>query len=402
MEGATGYGSQGMTSRAWNVLLGFAHHDPRSPYHSLIEQALPDALFVHDGHGRFIEVNARACESLGYTRSELLALNVVDIEQDFDLPAAQAQWRLLQPGVRKVLTGTHRRRDGTRFPVEIHFGVLEEDGQRCFMVIACDISERVRAQQIILEREAELMRAKEWAEAANAAKSAFLANMSHEFRTPLHAVSGMSQLIRMEGGLSAKQANWLATIDESCRRLEDMIRAILQLSELEAGRWNPAPGPLQLSDLLDRVRIRLETLVEARPIQVCAMSDPVPASLYADVHMLERALLLLAENAAKFTPSGSITLRARCEHDAQEYVLLRFEVQDTGIGIGHATLQTLFSPFNQADNSPARRYGGLGVGLITVRKIAQLLGGDAGARSELGAGSTFWLTVQARKHPAAG
>jgi signal transduction histidine kinase len=212
----------------------------------------------------------------------------------------------------------------------------------------------------------------------------------------------MSQLIRMEGGLSAKQATWLATIDESCRRLEDMIRAILQLSELEAGRWNPSPGQLRVSDLLDRVRARLETLVGVRPIGVSATSEPVPGLLYADTHMLERALLLLADNAAKFTHSGSINVRASCERDAEDHMLLRFEVEDTGIGIAHTTLQTLFSAFNQADNSPSRKYGGLGVGLITVRKIAQLLGGDAGARSVPGAGSTFWLTAQARKRPVGG
>jgi diguanylate cyclase (GGDEF)-like protein/PAS domain S-box-containing protein len=114
---------------------------------SLIEQALPDALFVHDHEGRFVEVNRRACESLGYTREELLAMRVTDIEQDFDLPAAQAQWSRLRPDATIALKGHQRRRDGSRFPVEVHFGLLEADGQRLYVGVVRDISEREAQSQ---------------------------------------------------------------------------------------------------------------------------------------------------------------------------------------------------------------------------------------------------------------
>jgi len=407
MASATPDQSKNLAAYVWEALLGTQHNDPRSPFRSLIEQALPDALFVHDGDGRFMEVNQRACESVGYTRAELLNLSVFDIEQDFDLPAARAEWDAMQPGVRKVIVGTHRRRDGSLFPVEVHFGVLDANGQRCFLCIACDISERVHSQRMLLEREAQLMRALEAAEAANAAKSAFLSNMSHEFRTPLHAIVGMADLIRREGSLSAKQREWMGTLDASCRRLEGMVQSVLELSRMESGQWPAVADVLHLPDFVERQRARVEVDVGARPIEVRSEVDPALPRLSANVRMAERAFALLADNAVKFTGQGRITLRARVERDETRSsegasdeagsVVLRLEVEDTGIGIVRETLSTLFTPFTQGDASTTRKAGGMGLGLITVRRIAQLLGGDVGVRSTPGIGSTFWFTARAQR-----
>jgi len=381
----------------WNSLLGFRHTDPLSPFQSLIEHALPDALYVHDGEGRFMEVNDRACESVGYSRAELLNLSVFDIEQDFDLASAQVQWRTLQPGVRKVLTGTHRRRDGTLFPVEVHFGLLECNGQRCYLCIACDISERVQAQRDLLEREAELVRARDAAEAASAAKSAFLANMSHEFRTPLHAIVGMAQLIRLEGNLSDKQSQWLNTVEGSCQRLEEMVRTILDLSQLESGTWHPVPEAVEVSAMIERLQQRVKVDAAARPLAVHTEVGPMPARLRVDGRMIERALQLLAENALKFTAHGTITLRGGVEREEGHSLLLRFEVEDTGIGLDPDVTAKLFSPFTQGDGSATRRFGGMGVGLVTVRRIARRLGGEAGVHSTPGVGSRFWFTARAQR-----
>jgi PAS domain S-box-containing protein len=383
--------------RIWNALLGFQHSDPLSPFQSLIEQALPEALFVHDQEGRFMAVNDRACESVGYSRAELLNLSVFDIEQDFDLASAQAQWRTMQPGVRMVVTGTHRRRDGSRFPVEVHFGVLDSGGHRCYLCIACDISERMQAQRDLLEREAELVRARDAAQAADAAKSAFLANMSHEFRTPLHAIVGMSQLIRLEGNLSGKQQQWLNMLDASCQRLGEMVRAILELSQLESGTWHPVPEPVEVPAMMERLHGRLMADAVPRPLCVRREVGAMPAPLRLDGRMVERALQLLAENAVKFTPHGSVTLRAKVDREEEHCVVLRFEVQDTGMGLEPEVAATLFSPFTQGDASPTRKFGGIGVGLVTVRRIAHRLGGEAGVRSTPGSGSTFWFTARAQR-----
>lgn len=131
-------------------------------YRTLLDRSMPDAMFVHGHDGRFVAVNQRACESLGYTRKEMLGLNVTDIEQDFDLPAAQALWAALSEDSRSVAEGHHRRKDGTSFPVEIHFGVLKEDGRRLYLGVVRDLTERrsrerelLAANQRLLEMERE-------------------------------------------------------------------------------------------------------------------------------------------------------------------------------------------------------------------------------------------------------
>lgn len=235
MGSATPDRSKNHAACAWDALLGFRHDDSESPFRTLIEQALPDALFVHDAEGRFMEVNARACESVGFTRAELLNLGVFDIEQDFDLAGARAQWRTMQPGVRKVIVGTHRRRDGSRFPVEVHFGLLEASGQRCYLCIACDISERVQAQKALLEREAQLVRAREAAEAAHAAKSAFLASLAREFQVPLQSIVHQSRRLRLGGNAGSGQEESLRALNDASRRLEQLVHSMLGLSRLKPG-----------------------------------------------------------------------------------------------------------------------------------------------------------------------
>ncbi|MGD0961544.1 MAG: PAS domain S-box protein, partial [Methylomonas sp.] len=115
-------------------------------YHALVDQAAPEGIFIHDHQGNFIEVNQKACDNLGYLKSELLAMNVMDLEQDFDLASAQSEWSSLKPGMNKTLFGHHRRKDGSRFPVEVSFGLLEFDGQRFYITFVRDISERIRAE----------------------------------------------------------------------------------------------------------------------------------------------------------------------------------------------------------------------------------------------------------------
>jgi PAS domain S-box-containing protein len=125
-------------------------------YPLLLDRVLPDALFVHDRDGRFLEVNRKACESAGYTRSELLTMNVTDLEWDFDLVAAKEAWSRVRPGITEVLYGHQRRKDGTVYPVEVHFGLLEESGKRIYFGSVRDISERVLAESVLRDGIAQL------------------------------------------------------------------------------------------------------------------------------------------------------------------------------------------------------------------------------------------------------
>ena len=253
-------------------------------------------------------------------------------------------------------------------------------------------SYRENLEGLVRERTRELSTAKEAAEAANRAKSAFLANMSHELRTPLNAVTGMTHLVRREGVSEVQRAR-LDKIQSAVDHLLAIIHDVLSLSQIEADRLqieSVAVDPLEIcsavSDLVAddarRKGLRLD-------IQCAAL----PAGLLGDPTRLRQALLNYLANAVKFTEAGKITLRCVHEGAREAGEMLRFEVVDSGPGLAPAVIERLFAPFEQADNSATRSFGGTGLGLVITRRLAQLMGGDAGCTSRPGVGSTFWFTV---------
>ena len=239
-------------------------------------------------------------------------------------------------------------------------------------------------------------RERDTAEAATQAKSAFLANMSHEIRTPMNAILGMARLMRRDG-VNAQQAERLDRIDTAADHLLHVINDILDLSKIEAGKLTLEETDVAIEALLGNVASILSPKVSAKGLQLVMDMGHLPRHLRGDPTRLMQALLNYANNAVKFTGRGSITIRVRALADTDEGMLLRFEVADTGIGIEAAQLARLFTAFEQADNSTTREYGGTGLGLAITRRLATLMGGEAGASSEPGVGSTFWFTARLAK-----
>jgi len=257
---------------------------------------------------------------------------------------------------------------------------------------------RHHLESLVEERTSALMLAKEAAETANKAKSTFLANMSHELRTPMNGIIGMTR-IALRHTADPKLRDQLGKIDSSSQHLLSIINDILDISRIEAERLTLEKNSFTLEDVLTDLTTLISGKAEDKGLKLNIDLPRAVAShlLLGDSLRLGQILLNLTGNAIKFTEQGSVTVRVRVAEEDPDDVLLRFEVQDTGIGIVAEDQQRLFTAFEQADGSMTRKYGGTGLGLAISKRLAHLMGGTVGVASAVGRGSTFWFTVRLAK-----
>jgi two-component system sensor histidine kinase/response regulator len=274
-----------------------------------------------------------------------------------------------------------------------------------------DISEKKRLYEeleqyrhhldaLVQSRTAELLAARDAADAASRARRAFLATVSHELRTPMNALLGLARVLR-RSGVSAGQGETLDKIDASSRHMVRLIDDVLDLDRIDAGKLLFEYKHFVLSEMLGAVCAIVGESISAKGLAFSIDIAGLPQALHGDPTRLAQMLVNYLANAAKFTERGGISLTGRLLEDDQDSCRIRFAVRDTGIGLSNQQQASVFEAFAPADgSSSARNYGACGLGLALTRRIAQLMGGEVGVDSVPGQGSTFWLDVRLDKGTA--
>lgn len=358
-----------------------------------IFEAIADPIFVidflDDGLAEnFRYVNEAACRLLRRPRDELLRMRPGTVDELAESVMDDAYRRLVTEG-RATFETLMIASDGARIPVEIHASDARLAGRRVCIAVARSLVTRK-------EVDAKMREAKKAAEDANRAKSEFLAMMSHEIRTPLHGVIGFASLL--DGAdLPGRQRETVEGIRDSANLLLALVTDVLDFSRIEAGQLELQPSALDLPQQLRRISASFRLRAERKGLAFHYLEDPaLPSRVLADALRIEQVLGNLLGNALKFTEHGSITLKAQVAPLAGTGGWkISFVISDTGTGIREDQLRRLFKPFSQADSSPARHYGGSGLGLVIVKRLCELMGGTVAVQSEFGKGSVFTASLVA-------
>ena len=353
-------------------------------------------------------VNQAFCHTTGYTKEEALGRNPRFLQSGRTPPETYREmWAALAAGQPWRGQFINRRKDGEEYCEAAFITPLHDEGGQLthYVALKDDVTEknrldaeleeyRLHLEELVQTRTRQFELAKQQSEAANEAKSRFLANITHEIRTPMNAIMGFVQLLGEEIQ-DRRQRERLDKIMSASAHLLGILNDVLDLSKIEASRLELEEVPFSPADLLEQAADLIRERVTQQGLQLVLECDRAfeDAWVAGDPLRVRQILLNYLSNAVKFTQRGRITLRALFSPSGQGRADLRFEVQDTGIGLRPEDEVRVFDAFEQAQASTTREYGGTGLGLAISRRLAKLMGGEVGVESVYGAGSTFSLDL---------
>ncbi|MBD3180283.1 MAG: PAS domain S-box protein, partial [Candidatus Latescibacteria bacterium] len=339
------------------------------------------------------KVNRQMAEMLGYSQEEIVGRGPEQLHlsmKNFHEFGEKYYWRLAE---REIVNIEYPLRHKDGYAVWCQFSgkaIDPPDLAKGAVWIIQDITERKKADR-------DLKLAVKQAEEANRAKSEFLANMSHEIRTPMNGVIGMTGLL-LDSDLTREQRYYAETVRSSSDLLLGLINDILDFSKIEANKLELEVIEFNLENLLEDFSTTMAFKAQSKGLELLlGISPDVPTLMKGDPGRLRQILTNLVGNAIKFTEDGEVAIRVQLESEDESSTILRFRVQDTGMGIPEDKQEMLFDQFTQVDASTTRKYGGTGLGLAISKQLSEMMGGKIGVISEEGSGSEFWFTVTMKK-----
>ena len=374
-----------------------------------IFDSVPAMIWYRDRGGRILKVNQCAADSVGMSIRDLVGKNYYELFPDGAERARQQDLEVMESG--RPLCGQLRSfiafNSLERWAMVDRIPLRDEDGRISgVMVFAQDITEKKHAEDGLIEAKGQIedtnRRLKATAEQArllaekatrsNRAKSELLASSSHDLRTPMNSIIGFAEIL-LDTTLDDEQKEYAKTIHQSAKGLLSLINDILDYSRIEAGKLKIEIVSCQLREIISEIRAMMETGARQKGLEFTVDIDKrLSSTFFTDPTRLKQCLINLVGNAIKFTEQGHIGIYVSPEDHAGQ-PCIRFDVEDTGIGIPQDKQDIIFNLFSQADSSTARKYGGSGLGLAITRRLAGLLGGEVRIKSEPGMGSTFSLTL---------
>lgn len=355
----------------------------------IVEQS-PLSVVMTDTDANITYVNHFFEQLTGYSAEEVKGHNPRILKTEITRQEIfNEMWNSLKSGYDWEGELCNKKKDGTQYWEKAHlFPIFSREGE---VVQFAGIKEDITTRKLFEE---ELKLAKSQAEAASRAKSEFLANMSHEIRTPMNAITGISYLV-LKTDLDQQQRDYLNKIRNAADSLLGIINDVLDFSKIEAGRLELEHLDFSLSDILEKIGDQVVLKAEEKGNEILLSIAPeIPSRLVGDPLRLGQVINNLVSNAVKFTEQGRIAVTvAPVSRVGTENIELVFKVSDTGIGMSQEHIERIFAPFEQADSSTTRKYGGTGLGLTIVKRLVELMGGTLQVESEEGVGSTFSFTV---------